>query len=279
MIDSIRLQKFRSYTDASFEFEPGVNIIIGANASGKTNLLEAILVLASGKSFRARDIELVQFSKKWARLDGYFGAQPRIVKLILQDLAMQKSFEIDDKPFKRLVLEKTVPVVLFEPSHLQLIPRGPEFRREYFDDILERTQTGYKSLLANYRRALAQRNALLKQQPTSAQKQLFAWNIRLSELGSQIAAARYELVERINKSIGKSYSMIANKRSKVNLCMIRHFPLAIIRAGCYQNSKLLNRLILSAATRLTARTAKILSFTLINNQHKPPPRAAKSAAC
>jgi DNA replication and repair protein RecF len=63
MITSIRLQNFRSYADESFEFEPGVNIIVGPNASGKTNLLEAVLVLARGTSYRAKDYELIQFSK------------------------------------------------------------------------------------------------------------------------------------------------------------------------------------------------------------------------
>lgn len=217
MINSLRLQKFRSYTDSSFEFDSGVNIVIGPNASGKTNLLEAILVLASGKSFRAKDVELVQFSKSWARLDGYFGAQERIVKLVKENGKVIKTFSIGDKPFKRLSLDKTVATVLFEPSYLQLISRGPGYRREYFDGILERTQARFKNLSANYRRALAQRNALLKQSPAHARKQLFAWNIRLSELGAQIAQAREELVEAINKTIGKSYSKIANRRSKVEI--------------------------------------------------------------
>ena len=217
MIDSIRLQRFRSYSDDSFEFEGGVNIVIGPNASGKTNLLEAILVLASGKSFRSGDVELVKFSASWARLDGYFGAHERIAKLVKDNDKAAKTFSIDDKPYKRLSLDKTVPTVLFEPSHLQLISRGPDFRREYFDDVLGRTQSGFKSLSANYRRALAQRNALLKQSPTYAKKQLFAWNIRLSELGAQIAQNRSQLVGAIDKTIGGNYSKIANKRSKVEL--------------------------------------------------------------
>lgn len=231
MIDSLRLQRFRSYTDDSFEFDGGVNIVIGPNASGKTNLLEAILVLASGKSFRARDADLIKISKNWARLDGYFGAQLRTAKIILKGrthnnnhnnlmgttLKTEKNFEIDSKPYKRLILEKTIPTVLFEPNHLQLISRGPDYRREYFDDVLERTRAGFKSLLANYRRALSQRNALLKQSPAQAKKQLFAWNIRLSELGSQIAQARNQLAADINKMVGRSYSQIANKRSKVEL--------------------------------------------------------------
>lgn len=217
MIDSIRLQKFRSYGDASFEFEPGVNIIVGANASGKTNLLEAILVLASGKSFRAKDHELIKFSAPWARLDGFFGSQERTVKLVAHGDKTRKDFVVDGKPFKRMVLDKSIPTVLYEPNHLQLVSRGPEFRREYFDDILERTQPGFKALSANYRRALSQRNALLKQPPAAAKKQLFAWNLRLSELGAQIVKYRTELAESINKTAPRSYGKIANKRTKVDV--------------------------------------------------------------
>src|SRR3989338_8041071 len=83
-ISSIRLQNFRSYSDESFEFEEGVNIIVGPNGSGKTNLLEAILVLASGGSYRARDLQLIQFGKPWARLDGQFEKHQRTLKLVLQ---------------------------------------------------------------------------------------------------------------------------------------------------------------------------------------------------
>lgn len=243
MIDSIRLQNFRSYRDESFEFDSGVNIVIGPNASGKTNLLEGIQVLASGKSFRARDAELVQFSKAlptgrqvWARLDGFFGATPRIVKIIKQVDSADKSFTIAGKSYKRLSLGNSVPIVLFEPSHLQLITRGPEFRRDYFDDILERTQVGYKTVSANYRRALAQRNALLKQPPDKAKTQLFAWNVRLSELGAQIVQARCNLLRGINKSISGTYSKIAGRRSKVELVYESPF-----KAESY-SSKILRRL-------------------------------------
>ena len=217
MLQSIRLQKFRSYADSSFEFEKGVNIIVGANASGKTNLLEAILVLASGKSFRAKDSELVKFSAPWARLDGFFGAQERTAKLVVQNDKVLKSFSVDAKPFMRMSLDKTIPTVLFDPNHLQLVSRGPDFRREYFDGILERTQPGYKTLSGSYRRTLSQRNALLKQDPSAAKKQLFAWNIRLSELGAQIVQARAALSGAINKTIATSYGKIANKRTKVEL--------------------------------------------------------------
>lgn len=235
MISSIRLQNFRSYKDASFEFEPGVNIVIGPNASGKTNLLEAVMVTARGGSYRARDAELVQFGKAWARLDGSFEKRKHAVK-IERNTPTAKSFIIDDKPFKRLSLERTVPVVLFEPNHLQLLIRGPEQRRDYFDELLERSRPAFKALAANYRRALAQRNALLKRGQSRAANQLFVWNVRLSELGSQIAAARQELVDDINRRLAKDYSKIAGRRSKAELVYDSQFP-----AGGYA-SKLLHRL-------------------------------------
>jgi DNA replication and repair protein RecF len=221
MITGVRLQNFRSYKDESFEFDPGVNIIVGPNASGKTNLLEAVMVLSRGGSYRARDIELIKFGKPWTRLQGSFLKQERVVKIEADNL---KSFEIDGKPFKRLSLERTVPVVLFEPNHLQLMTRGPEIRRDYFDEMLERVQPEFKSLSASYRRTLAQRNALLKQARGRAEQQLFAWDIRLSELGAKIADARQSLVDRINKSISKNYSRIASKRSKVELVYECNFP-------------------------------------------------------
>ncbi len=229
MISSIRLQHFRSYSDASFEFDPGVNIIVGPNGSGKTNLLEAILVISSGSSYRARDLELMQFGKPWARLDGQFEKYQRTLKLVLQKLSpstpgavlgnvkIEKEYMLDDKSFKRLSLERTLPAVLFEPNHLQLVTRGPSQRRDYFDDILERTQPGFKSLSTHYRRTLAQRNSLLKQNRERASEQIFAWDVRLSQLGAQIVEARLRLIDDINKSISKVYGAIANQKSKVHL--------------------------------------------------------------
>ena len=242
MIDSLRLQQFRSYKDESFEFEPGVNIVVGPNASGKTNLLEAVLVLARGGSFKARDTELVQFNKPWARLDGYFGQQNRTVKLQIKDDRVDKSFLLDEKPFKRLNLERTIPVVIFEPNHLQLITRGPEQRREYIDDLLERSLPGFKALAGNYRRTLAQRNALLKYHPNQATRQLFAWDVRLSELGGKIAEARNQLIEQINKNLSRTYNQIAGSRGSAKLLYDCHFP-----ANSYA-SRMLSKLEATSAT-------------------------------
>jgi DNA replication and repair protein RecF len=241
-ISSIRLQNFRSYSDESFEFEPGVNIIVGPNASGKTNLLEAVLVLTRGNSYRAKDAELVQFDKPWSRLDSFFGKQNRIVKIEEKNGKPDKSYELDGKTFKRLSFERNIPAVYFEPNHLQFITRGPEQRREFIDDLLERSEIGFKSLSANYRRALAQRNSLLKHDANFAKAQLFAWNVRLSELGNKIAESRAALITEINKSLSKTYSKISRKESKVEMFYDLQFPIE------QYASKLLNKL--EASTKI-----------------------------
>lgn len=224
-VTNIRLQHFRSYGDESFELDPNINIIVGPNASGKTNLLEAVLVLARGNSYRARDLDLIQFEKHWARLDGFLGKQKRVLKLENQNGKLQKSFEIDDKAFRRLKFESVLPVVYFEPNHLQFIIRGPDQRRDYFDDLLEQSIVSFKSQSLVYRRALAQRNALLKHRPADAKKQLFVWNVRLSELGAVLAEERAKLILEINNDISSIYSDISQKKSKVEIFYDSQFPI------------------------------------------------------
>lgn len=215
MITDLRLQHFRSYKDSSFELSPGVNIVVGPNASGKTNLLEALLVLSRGNSYRAKDNELVRFGRPWARLDIHMDdGRQRTVK-ITRESAAGKTYELDKKVYKRLSLSLTLPVVLFEPEDLRLLSGGPERRRDYLDDLLEQTVPGYTGVRRQYRRALAQRNALLKQ--GGNQNQVFPWNVRLSELAGQIVRARTGLAERLNEDIGKLYRKLSGSRTKVVL--------------------------------------------------------------
>jgi len=224
MITDLHLQHFRSYNDSSFEFSPGVNIVVGPNASGKTNLLEAILVLAHSHSYRAKDSELVQFEQPWARLDAHLdnGSQ-RTLKLTLEPVA-SKLYELEGKPYKRLSLAHTLPVVLFEPNHLQLLAGGPERRRDYLDDLLEQTMIGYGGLRRQYRRALAQRNALLKQNRQTSSQQIFPWNLRLSQLAGQIVRARSTLTEQINRETGRLYTELSHTKTKVKLAYQTTWP-------------------------------------------------------
>lgn len=199
----IRLQNFRSYTDDSIELSPGVNIIVGPNASGKTNLLEAIMVLSLGKSYRVKDSDLIQFDAPWSRLDGHSTSGIRTIKLINELDKLKKELIVDEQVIKKITLNKQIKVVLFEPNHLQLLIGSPDLRREYLDDLLEQFNVGYDILRKHYKRALQQRNFVLKN--GGGADRLFVWNLRLSDLGGQIALLRQGLIDRINNEISNIY--------------------------------------------------------------------------
>ena len=221
MIQSLRLQNFRSYTDDSFEFGEGVTIIVGPNASGKTNLLEALLVSCRGGSYRVKDSDLIKYDGPWARLDVATDLGVRTTKLIpTLDGKVSKEFIITDKPIKRLGLQHSVPVVLFEPNHLQLLHGSPEHRRDYLDDLLEQTTPGYATLRRSYKRTLAQRNRLLKLGPAHAGTQLFAWNIRLSQLGGELFEHRRALVKELATGVQELYQSLSHSKAPVALTYV-----------------------------------------------------------
>src|SRR6185312_654209 len=149
-----------------------------------------------------------------------------------------KLYELDGKSYKRLTLNHTLPVVLFEPNHLQLLSGSPERRRDYLDDLLEQTVVGYSNLRRQYKRALAQRNALLKQPGISTQ--LFPWNVRLSELAGQIVKQRSQLVTQLAKAVTDLYKDLSHTKTRVSLQYECPWP-----QGSYE-SQLLKKLEMNA---------------------------------
>ncbi len=216
MIYDIRLQHFRSYDDESFEFSPSVNIIVGPNASGKTNLLESILVMARGGSYRVKDADLVAFGMPWARLDTQTDAGPRTVKIMTEPLP-RKTYDIDGKVYSRLTQQHALPIVLFEPNHLSLLSGSPEQRRNFLDDLLEQTTPGYGVLRRSYKRTLSQRNSLLKKGHQIAETQVFAWNIRLSEQAGKMVRARAALVDTLNDRLNGLYTDLSHATTQTSL--------------------------------------------------------------
>ncbi|MDQ5963796.1 MAG: replication and repair protein RecF [Patescibacteria group bacterium] len=215
MINDIHLQHFRSYKDASFEFGDGVNIIVGPNGSGKTNLMESLLVLSRGKSYRVKDVDLIERGEDWARLEGAVLGGDRILKLIREPSS--KIFEINDKKISRLTYKQVLPVVLFEPNHLMLLHGPPDGRRTYLDDILETIQPSFGSHRRNYKRLLQQRNTLLKRRYKPSTAELFPWNLRLSELGAAISRARTEYVQAISSDFGVLYNILASSEDGASM--------------------------------------------------------------
>lgn len=214
----IRLQNYRSYKDESFEVGSSVNIVVGPNAVGKTNLLEAFMLSSVGKSFRARDKYLINHDSDWSRIDTHTSDnRTRVVKLkkLSQD-KVEKIFEIDEKPLKKLPAQYLQPVVIFQPDDLLLLKSEPTTRRNYLDNLLEQIDATYEKTLGHYSRVISQRNSLLKS-PNFSNEQLFVWDLRLCELATVIVQKRIDLIEKLNSNLSDSYSSICGKKTELNI--------------------------------------------------------------
>lgn len=214
MIDSIKLKNFRNYGFEVFEFDKSINIIVGPNATGKTNLIEAILVLCQGSSYRAKDLELINYNKTEALIELEFKNQKRTVKLS-KNGPRQKEFILNTNKLYTLTNTNKLPVILFEPNELSLLNGPKENRRRFLDNTISQTTTGYRKLLGEYSRAIAQRNKLLK--VSSASDLIFPWNIRISQLAGQILTHRLKLVQEINSRIEGIYKNISRRATELSL--------------------------------------------------------------
>ncbi len=222
----IRVQQYRSYEDASFDLGEGVNIVVGPNAAGKTNLLEALMLSAGSPSYRAKDDALTMYGKKWARIDTHTDTnQTRTVKLqTAGNEKTQKTYQVDDKTYKKLPQSQKHPTVLFEPNDLFLLLTEPNKRREYIDRVIAKYEDGYEGLLTKYRRIVAQRNALLKK-GESAKEQVFVWDLKLCETASQIVAKRTGFVAALNQEIARTYNKIAGQKRDIRLEYYTNSPI------------------------------------------------------
>lgn len=215
-VNHITLHDFRSYSEKSFALDPGVTLIVGPNGSGKTNILEALYVLATTKSFRARDESLVRQGADVLRVvvdstDGEYSfayqKQPTIAKKVALDGAK--------KTLRGHV--GNLPVVLFEPGDLQLLAGPPSARRAYIDTILCQTDQEYLQALNEYKQALRQRNALLRDHSFVPIDVLFAWNVQLAGPALILRQKRAEFITYLQSRLPELYASIAGKTHELDI--------------------------------------------------------------
>lgn len=216
MITSVNLFNFRSYDNASFEFEPNVNIIVGPNASGKTNIIESIILASSGSSYRGRDVNLVMHEKGWSRIEMLVGDDKRVIKLQVENEGLNKTIELNEQKNKRMPKAKTIPSVLFEPNHLLMFHGGPDLRREFVDGLLADLVPGFTTIKNQYKRTLLQRNSLLRKE-NLRKEDLFVWNLRLSDLGGLIAENRQNLINQMNQELPAVYRQLSGSDTNVSV--------------------------------------------------------------
>lgn len=209
LLKTLVLQHFRSYEQAKFTFHKDVTLIVGPNTAGKTNLLEAIYLLSSGKSFRAdKDTEMIGFGREVARVKGKItdGKDEEILEVMITQQegtarSFSKKFLINNVPKRRVDFAGFLTALLFIPADLDIIIGSPSLRRNFLDSVLEQTDRAYHQAHLTYTRALRQRNALLelvREKGIRSQRQFEYWDELLITNGQLLSAKREAFIDYIN---------------------------------------------------------------------------------
>ena len=213
----LQLRNHRNYAHLDLAPGPGVNVFIGANGQGKTNLLEAVAMLALSSSPRARrDVEVVGPVAPAARIEAEVESGGSVVELAIalrvEDERAHRVIEVDGARRRAFDLPGHFRVTLFWPDDLGLIKSGPELRRRFLNQMLVQIEPGYARALAGLKRVLEQRNSLLKRIAAgeAGSDVLDAWDEELIRIGGEVAAARSKAVRELEPQAARSHAEIAS---------------------------------------------------------------------
>lgn len=229
-VSSLDLFRFRNIREQHIEFSPGVTLLTGDNAQGKTNALEAVYYFAAGKSFRGvRDREAVMKEEESSRLTLQFteeaGGEERERKLELGLFTSKR------KEMKRGGV--TIPqasdfvgcfrAVLFCPEHLQLVKGGPQGRRAFLDTAICQLKPAYLSALSVYAKLLKQKNALLKNDVMDLRQKkelLEVLNEQIAGPDAYITAVRRDYVKKISEKAAKVIEEMTGGKERLSIAYI-----------------------------------------------------------
>lgn len=213
---SITIKDFRNVGAAELEFDPGLTVLRGDNAQGKTNMLEAVFAASWGRSFRAqRESDLIREGADCATVRLKFESAGRGQEILLRffrDPGRRREIEINGVPQKRAgELYGRFAAVLFVPAHLEIVRGAPEERRRFIDMALAREKPAALTLMNNYRRALEQRNRVLKDSRLfpGLEDLLAAWDGRLAQLGAELSAQRAAFCEKLSEASRRVYAELS----------------------------------------------------------------------
>ena len=165
-LDRLALRNFRNYERLESSFSPGVNLIVGDNAQGKTNLLEAVFYLSTGRSFRTRrEMELIRFGSEFADLEGDVTGQARQQSLRALLFASRKPRQLFLNGVKKRShgeMSGILTTVLFCPEDLLVLKAGAAARRRFLDQALCQLRPRYEAALTEYNRILEQKSKILR---------------------------------------------------------------------------------------------------------------------
>ncbi len=213
---------FRNIAEVEINFHDGVNLLFGSNAQGKTNAIEGIYLFARGKSFRkAKENDLIRFG-----CEGFRAGIEFETELGLQTLSyavfgaekkrMKNGYKID----RASEMIGSFRAVLFTPDHLGLVKDGPEERRAFLDVAICQCKPYYLSAYTNYKRALEQRNCLLRMMGKGMAvdiNEVYAWSKSLAEYAAPIYLERRDYILRLEKHAKETMRQISDEREELSL--------------------------------------------------------------
>lgn len=216
------MKNFRNYENKTVEFKDGLNVIIGRNASGKTNLLESLYCSGIGKSPRTNKYrEMIRWDSDYAYIKVTL-KKNRSTHTIEYSIDSQdkKRIAIDGIPLVKLSeILGMLNIVFFSPDEMRLIKESPQERRRFADISLSQQNKKYFYSLSKYNNVLAQRNKLLKESRDmrSLPEMLYGWDVQLAEHGAYMIGKRYEFVEKIQTFAKKIHMEITDGKEDLQL--------------------------------------------------------------
>jgi len=214
-VKDIYLRSFRNYGELKIDFEPGVNLIVGDNAQGKTNLLEAISYLGCGKSFRAqKTAEMIRFGDEFAELSGNVFSQEReqsLRWLLFKGSRPRQIYRNGAKKKTAGEIAGVLPTVLFCPEDLMVLKTGAAQRRRMGDYVLCQLRPNYDAALTEYNRILEQKSRILKDhfENPAVLAILPEYNTRLCQVGALLISYRARFYDSLGKSAGKFHNQFS----------------------------------------------------------------------
>jgi len=214
-LNTLTLRHFRNLGSQELEIPPEGLALVGDNAQGKSNFLEAVYYLETFRSFRgARDEQLVGFGEEVFRVTGATGpdsgGEQVEVAAAFERRSRRKKVAVAGRECERLgdALGRLA-AVIFSPADVELVSGGPRERRRFLDIVLSLNQPGYMGALQEYRGTLTQRNAALREgQPGAV---VAAWNPGLVRAGAEVIAARKGWIEASTEAFGDYYVRVAQE--------------------------------------------------------------------
>ena len=221
IVNSVRLEGFRNYFDETVELSPGINVITGENAQGKTNFLEAVYLLSCGHGFRTRlDNELIAFERDFARVTGkIFSAEREQIIGISMRSGVRKQIQVNGVKKNASELSEILRVVLFCPDDLNMIKDGAKARRRFMDMAISQLRPSYATLISEYSRLYEHKKRILSDwhEKPSLLDTLEEFSDSLCRCSAQIIRYRAAFTKRLVETAVPIHSEFSGSGEKLSL--------------------------------------------------------------